>query len=793
MLGPLQKLLLKVFVLIVGILIGTFFILPIFGFDLMKYLVGSVDVEGFFQPQDLSTVLTDYREYADLGHGGMILEKDAGVDNIDEVLEQRMLVTDCVGCSGCYEIYLSNPNIRAYSCSNCSSCGGITENNRFKNCLECNPTSGECSLCEDWGKDYELCKEIENCILECYSNPEDCDKYGCFITSIAHNGVPFDINTLKNVLNDCTPKLLKMDMGHNTEKELCYFDTSDISYYDFDRSHDFYMKYSLPVKKDIKSLYIYDGSLHLTPFYKEVEETFERYRVYVAINGEEENMNYEVSIGNYYWDWFWGEQTKYSCKLGDITTDFNGFGYAEFTEIDSDCGNYDKWKADPEKYPLNGIKVLKESDQAKWFDVYATFYANMPESNEAWTRGLKYSHCNFNTDPEPYLPEKPWWVLLSDTLTSPFDKKDGDVDSAVKVFYDSSLPGGGMNSNKRGNIKISLGRLDTDFLRNCKFDLYICSQDAFVEYDEETVFELTDFFTYLNPANIYKIEKADTNNDGYEETDLIIYNYFEFDLNKNYTLEEIKSAIKTGFRLWEQSQFLYISSGTGINWLTNTNNDGIYESDWDETWAWSSSLLYDEDCWNTDVENYLKLESTQKAIVGRCPNGICKEKLKVRVTFKYMEPNVSALGDGWKRPLYPIITFCSSDASSANYQCSGGFETDPDGVTRECRFGCNGNRCWRGIECEQKTAKCRNCAWNPCDQTCTNDICWSESGGPKPIPSNNGYGKVITDCSACTSDCSGIGGGSRECGCGGSNDCDGGNKAGCWKVNCNPSVTCTYI
>ncbi len=179
---------------------------------------------------------------------------------------------------------------------------------------------------------------------------------------------------------------------------------------------------------------------------------------------------------------------------------------------------------------------------------------------------------------------------------------------------------------------------------------------------------------------------------------------------------------------------------------------------------------------------------------------------------------------------------------NCNDKCDGGFEyrgggtctktcdgagnckasCDPGACTystvKNCRWGCkNSLDCWGGIQCEQKTAVCREglgaCGADSPNQECTNDRYWSEPGpgSPKPIPSNNvlcetpactffgssnGYSRVISDCSGCVfanDACSAPLGGDRECGCGGDNNCAGGGvKSGCWLVKCTTSTKSTY-
>lgn len=786
---PETQLILKVIILIVLLLIGFIYIAPIFGFDFLRLITAETITTDIYQPQDKSNDFF-YEDYADLNHPGMILAKDGGVDNIDEVLTSRKILTACNNCSDCEEMSPTDLEFNSTKCSYCYACEGISniredingdcivnddditlctahfkqdwppcdldgngivderdigavglQNGKkctdepaiFKNCLECKSTlmgdgngdciindddvyfcaalfghpwpscdidgdgkvdmedialvetlkgktctDATCSMCEDMGKEYELCRKIKDCIKSSASWPEYYKKYGCpAIGEISRNeNVNFNINTLKNVLKSCESESIKLRLGHNITRELCYFDNTSISFYDFKRQNDFYLKGKMSkYSSHSGNSYAYSYDLRLMPFYK-IDKYYEpKYKFYVSIVGLA-SQKYEIYIekthppGAFEFD----PVVENECKVGEITPDSTGFGYAEFDPSDcQDTIRLNNMQTDPENYYINGVETRPMVSFGNNLNV--AYYALTPESSETWTKDIRYARCNFATGPEEYLKDRPWWAYNKDNLNSPWIINDGNVNSSMKVFYDSTIPGGG-NSPERGNIKISVGRLDTDLLRNCKFDIYVCSQDAFAEYDEEQILTLNDFSSGFNTMNIYKTEKVDVNSDGFKESDLILYNYFIFDLDKNYTTKEIRTAIKTGFRLWEQFAFVQDTFGTGLEWLKSDNNDGIYQDSWNEENALAN---YNENCWNDAVESRMKLN--KKNLIGNCPNDNCTGKLKVRVAFRYAKPNITALGDGWKHPLYPTITFCTEESEVIpSGDCNNGLDDDSDSL-----------------------------------------------------------------------------------------------------------------
>jgi hypothetical protein len=596
------------------------------------------------------------------------------------------------------------------TCPYCDNCGQYetpAECNNKPYCEWENPAN--CTICDDMNEEYLLCKKLKNCIFDYYGDKSYKEKHGCFLDEIAYNnGAYIDINALKNILNSCWDESLKVNVGNDVTKEMCYFNNKSISYYDFEKPDNFYLNYTLYGSSKTGYDYVLrEDTIKFIPFYKVDSEAFEKYRIYASIRSSS-NQKWKIYIGH--WSWFGPiPREDYKCEIGTIITDSTGFGYGEFSDF-SNCGS---WKNNPENYVLNAVQFDSEPHESRYIGyAYAVFYANMPKSNNLWSDELRYSNCKFDTNIDPYLKERPWWASNSDNLNSSWTIVSGNPNSSIKVFYDSSMAGGegilgiirgdvthdgiidaadlvycgdrsattpaspnwdadcDMNNDntidvldivsisslvgtttlpnpERGNIKIQLGRLDTDFLRDCKFDIYVCSQDAFAEYEDENILTLSEFFMNFNSYNIYK----DTS---YVNKEIILYNYFEFNLDKEYTIDEIKSAIKTGVRLWETNSFLYDSLSSPIDWLRH--NDDIYQGSWDYL---DGITQYKSDCWSKGIESYMK-DNNVKVISGNCQGGICKEKIKIRVAFKYIKPN---LNNPLKSPLYPIITFCDPYSS----------------------------------------------------------------------------------------------------------------------------------
>ncbi|MFH1229384.1 MAG: hypothetical protein V1678_03090 [Candidatus Aenigmatarchaeota archaeon] len=645
----------RIILVLLGLAILFIFISPAFGFDLMKYLTNPPSIEDITQVVDFSSA--DQYQNGELVPEGMSLLEGAGVDSVSEELHSNLSVAKCSGCSSCTNAFTLPKKF--YKCQSCDTCNGITQAGRYNNCLNCDTTSGTCVMCDDTGDEYALCKNLKTCIYQSYGDKEYSDINGCLVGQIQHNeGDSIDLNELDTILKSCKSEMLTLNIGNNMTKDLCYFNNTSISNYDYERPNDFYLKYQVPDPGTSSTYPTLNGQVRFYPVYQDKElipyfdnggESAAKYRVYVAFNSTP-NSKFEVRVGHFQYivapNLNWDNK---ECPLGEVTTDSNGFAKAMLT-YGTDCNkDGENWKDYPEKHPLNGIAIFSPTQNSNEIDsiknVNVVFYSNNPYMNGQWADDLRYSNCNFNVPIDSYLEDRPWWGINNpDNLNTSWSLTQGDKDSSIKVFYDSFLPGGG-NSNNRGNIKIQLGHLDTDFTRDCNFNLYVCTQDAFADYSDESSVALTEFFMNFNPINVYR-------NVSYGSNKVILYNYFLYNLDRNYSVDEIKSAIKTGMRLFESNSFIPNSLSSGIDWLKF--NDGIYTGYWSDV---NAQVKYDNDCWDSSLENIVA-STNGKFIIGNCKNNNCSGKIKIRVAFRYVEPNSTNPG---VQPLYPTVTFCDAE------------------------------------------------------------------------------------------------------------------------------------
>jgi hypothetical protein len=682
----LLRVVLVILLVILVLTITSYFFPNLFNLDIFGFVSQPPDVGDMFIQDDLSAAaqIPSYENNYD----GMVLEKDSGEDSVGAAISERVLAPDCIACSPC----VNN------KCGHCISCAGINDASRFYNCFGCN--AGACIMCDDTGEEYQLCSDIKACIKDSYGDSDYKKAYGCLLRVIPHNdGTALDIDALLNIIKSCKDESITMDMGDGFEKEVCYFNTTSLAYYNNPLGHDFYM--SVPLG-DVE--YLWPGlndETHIkikktiTPFYGSSGNWQNRYRLYIAFQGEA-NKDYKV-WGGYYGGFLGADDTSYDW--GTVSADSNGFVHGE---VDlTDMSWISALEDDPSKNRFNIIKLNKSGLTI----VNAMLYVNYPESNQAWTNSMRYSKCNFDTDPEPYMENNPWWAVKTDGINSSMASAD-DPNSSIKVYFDPNTAAGGV-SQKRGNIKIQMGRFDADLQRNCKFDIYVCAQDAFAESEDQNILNIKDFFENFDENNIFRETTASTG-------EIMLYNYFKVKLDGTYTADEIKSAIKTGFRNWENA-FPYTSPVSAVDWFSGSGNSGLYVGAWDER---SGLVTYDDDCWNDGI-NSLMNNNDERLMIVNCNNNKCSGDVKIRVAFKYKPP--TALNSGAKSPLYPAIALCSSDSAAAATVCGNGTVEG----TEQCDPPIASSAQCGGLECKSN-CQCAT-APTPCSSYTTESSCSAAS------------------------------------------------------------------
>jgi hypothetical protein len=601
-------------------------IATVLGFDWFGLLKEPLSTD-VFQPLATSSDTDTYQSY-ELGYDGMVLPIGSGVKSVDDSLKAYPIVYDCKSCSSCSPVDFTGEGVTdTLKCDSCGECSGDATANKYKSCYGC--SNGECYECDDTSE-YTLCMDIKNCIYDSYADRTYKQSNGCLLSVIQHAaGTSFDLSTLRSVLSTCSAESLMTDKAGGVMTELCYFDPTSISYYDNPRPHEFYMKKSLV--PEISQSY----STQIAQIGKFKPDSNDRFMpFYIDDSGQPQSRYMLYVVGGTV-----GSPIYVKMGSDEDKTDTGTKVESGGTMVYLNPKTWLKASGNVNNPSMNKIDyVYVESYGVSGVSVYSIF----PESSDSWSNDLRYSKCNFASDPEPHLASRPWWTSSESTMYSSWTTTD-NKDSAIKVYFDSSMPAAGV-SDKRGNIKLQLGRLDTDLMKKCKFDIYVCPQDAFAETENDLILGINEFMSNFNPSSTYKKVDIGTNQ-------IIIYNTFEMNLDKEYDVEEIKSALETGFRGWEQGMFVYANSLSPSDWLSTKNNEGILQDSWQDV---AGSVGYDQNCWDDWVTSMMSNED-MRFIISNCDGGKCSGSLKIRLAFKYVPG---------KNPLYPTISFCSKNSQT---------------------------------------------------------------------------------------------------------------------------------
>ena len=228
-------------------------------------------------------------------------------------------------------------------------------------------------------------------------------------------------------------------------------------------------------------------------------------------------------------------------------------------------------------------------------------------------------------------------------------------DKGIKVFY-SDTDTSKIDSTKRGAIRIMFGGLDLN-QKDCKFNIYVCSQDAAAATSDGDTLKILDLFRFYDiTKNIYQTEEID------DDYNLIKYNDFKLELSDNASASDVATAIESGFREWRTTTFpqqsaIMTNSESGGDYMSNTQNSGL------STKGWYTERLYGisyDDC--TLDNDYagaavtFAINNGQNVIAYNCgDDNICTGELKMSVNFVQRSPSED---HPWLSPLETIVTVC---------------------------------------------------------------------------------------------------------------------------------------
>lgn len=287
---------------------------------------------------------------------------------------------------------------------------------------------------------------------------------------------------------------------------------------------------------------------------------------------------------------------------------------------------------------------------------------------------LNYATCGYDVG-DSYVTKDALYYML---------EEKGYWNDKIHVIFSDALGGGGVHSTKRGKVKITMNNLDKDSLRgtgDCIFDINICSQDSFISDTDisETTKDIFDFFSNFNPSeNIYQINNYDERSNPYggssgSEKDkdywsIIKYNYFEFDLDKDYPESYISAAVESGIEEWSGNYFTYYTSLGTEKAFGTSYNEGLYSKIAShDAKTTVGDLNYEEGCWNSNMNSKLSGTTHETSIYYDCgSDNICFGRLRSTIAFVYKGPN-GETNHPWKRPLQMLVTICENPEDETRY------------------------------------------------------------------------------------------------------------------------------
>ncbi|MHA1348087.1 MAG: hypothetical protein ACTSO3_16920 [Candidatus Heimdallarchaeaceae archaeon] len=523
--------------------------------------------------------------------------------------------------------------------------------------------------------DAQICEEIEACLLYHENENEGCVVY----ENERSDGSTFPIDELVTIIRNCPKKILtveNVDYG---------FDTTNFVKEEIGPPQSFYynIKAAIHWDRDDPDLFvnnIYDSRGAVNRL--NCQESVDLCKPHQVVDFPDPpyGSNYDTSQWILYATMRPGGSGKSHLA---ILNEADETVIVKKEKVDDHTFNFAKniaWPTDN-----NGVRAVKEVDKITGASLPTTldiivgvasltgpltmfsgnpldsFFVELynPSYVERDLSGLSYSVCNMP-------PER--------------------IEASNKIYYDDYSPAARISSDKRGNVKVSVGKIERTSTFDYKFNVYVCSQDAFIPeetyYKENVITEIYEFFRNFDAlGNLYIYDNTDT--DAHEKEEFVVrYNYFEFELDRDYRVEEIETAILSGLRDWSRSSFPYQSHISGLTWLDANNIDGIavghYERGMPSWFPGVNDLLFENGCASTpdkaDVTGnmftrdqktiYYKCSETADfdPITGKVDYMCRKGKLRVTVSFKGYMPGTK--GDKihpFKRPLWPTITFCSEN------------------------------------------------------------------------------------------------------------------------------------
>ncbi|MBU3897113.1 MAG: hypothetical protein KJ697_04240 [Nanoarchaeota archaeon] len=542
-------------------------------------------------------------------------DNEAIFTGLQNYLGQKIMYSDCENCQSCI-------GDKCDSCTGCQGLKALDFETTFGDCKGCYYDSDlaitNCALCYDQTSESRFCNALKDAIRQNYVLGKE-----IIILDIARkeNVIGSDITI---ALDQCKNEAIMVTSEDNIEKEICYFDKTSVVTTGFANNPIYQQandvntkKVSIPITAASNLQYI--GTLVLN------------------VSVRRENIN-DLIIG--------GGRPKHDgifliCKASTEGTCKLSLPLCS-EKPEEDC-------------IIDKLDYTLESS-------YDGYCGGMP----CIGTGLDTLDMSFIVIPPEFVVLDKSYIIITPIRQPGVQENFGEsfaahlIRSYKLIFYplqnafkygtctfDNAIdPVGSIKINTAyspekslfGRFKINLGNLKTTNQRNCEFNLYFCDSSAFANNVEEIVVQIYDFMREFYIGDLR-----------YESNNIVSYNYYAFELDRDYTTAEINEAIEQGFESWISNYLPYYHSSSIPLFNLENNNGIVYDGlgAWEENTLTSCPAITSRSLIETDTIVHAQ---SKKIISYYCPDGICKNNLKLKVEFtknalNEIQPHIWFCGD----------------------------------------------------------------------------------------------------------------------------------------------------
>lgn len=632
--------------------------------------------EEIYEP-DLPTY-SDLSEFGIISYDGIIYPiEDYELARTNEQIKEHL--TENVMYIGCENCHQCAGDLK--TCQSCDICQGIRSTHTdtsFEDCESCYscPSGTCCSLCYDRNSESLICRLIKDSIRKSYTLEKEIN---LFDEAIAR-GEKIEGATIQNIADQiklCKPEAINIITADNVEKEICYFNPYGVEseeYYQepFELEEKYFI---LPVpgphhaveilEKEPVNIFGTNWKDYLNPY--EITPLWGPINFHMMDQAQIGTIAIKIKFRTGPIRWFDDEQkgTLMICYENKNNINpkkqYNSVGnkfctmtpknpyikppeYCHLTD-DDQCLIYMSEKEEiqttkKESYEATVFIPYPFDDSTKvpdWEDGRITL--NVPDNTEILIEGYEmrfYPYYKiFNTD-----------VCTFNNLKA---------ESYINIITDGyKTP----HMTDQGRFNLIFSGLNTD-RKDCAFNLYLCDSNAFANDPYEAIVEIYDFFSefYIDDVR-YETQVVNLG------SDIVSYNYYEFDLDRAYTEEEIFRAIEEGFDYWISTYLPYYSfSDSTITVFNMKNNNGFIDGPksmaeagllykeirMDPMPAQCQTLMNKKSIIGENPWQFASHFSDNQAIINfYCPNHECSDKVKIKVEFRIDE----------NKKIQPFIFFC---------------------------------------------------------------------------------------------------------------------------------------